>query len=174
MRGMTGGRGARRRKAPITGCCSALSTSLLPLYITGMQIFKASRSEERESVEMVLGFKSWSSLCESQTVTPPSSPTLSPVSLSVWRSPGSSLHSDKCWICAFSVCFYCVLTGWGAELCFTWNLNPSQIELRVSWPFITIVCSLKATEWVTGTKAVRWAAFHWLACCREPFVPPNF
>lgn len=139
-----------------------------------MQIFKASRSEKRESVEMVQGFKSWSSLCESQTVTPPSSPYFLPLfSLSVWRSPGSSLYSDRCCICAFSVCFYCVLKGWGAELCFTWSLNPSQIRPRVCGPFITIVCSLKATEWVIATKAVRWAGFHWLACCRQPSVPPH-
>lgn len=43
------------------------------------------------------------------------------------RSPGSSLYADRR-ICAFSVCFYCVLKGWGAGLCFTWNLNPSQIK----------------------------------------------
>lgn len=43
------------------------------------------------------------------------------------RSPGSSLYADRR-ICAFSVCFYCVLKGWGAGLCFTWSLNPSQIK----------------------------------------------
>lgn len=101
-------------------------------------------------------------------------PPFSPLSLSVWRSLGSSLYSDRCCICAFSVCLYCVLKGWGAELCFTWSLNPSQIKPCICGPFITIVCSLKATEWVTGTKAVRWAGFHWLASCRQPSVPPHF
>lgn len=150
--------------------CSAFSTSLLPLYITRMQIFKASRSERRESVEMVQGFKSWSSLCESQTVTPPSSPTFSPLSLSVWRSPGSTLCSDRCRICAFSVCFHCVLKGWGSELYLTAESNKA-LSLRA----IYCNCLLSKGHWMSHWhEAERWAGFHWMACCRQPYVPPHF
>lgn len=103
----------------------------------------------------------------------PLSPPFLSLSVSVWRSPGSSLYSDRC-IWAFSVCFCCVLKGWGAKLCFTWSLNPSQIKPCVRGPFITIVCSPKATQWVTGTKAVHWAGLRWLSGCRQPSVPPHF
>lgn len=112
--------------------------------------------------------RQWPHLLHYSTTTP------HPLSLSVWRSPGSSLYSDRCYICAHSVCFYCVLKGWGAELCFTWSLNPSQIKPCVCVLFSTVVCFLKAIEWVTGTTAVRWAGFHWFACCRQPSLPPHF
>lgn len=136
--------------APITGSCSAVSTSLLPLYITRMQIFKASRSEKRESVEMVQGFKSWSSLCESQTVTPPSS-LPSSLCLKV------SWFITQMYLCIFCW-FYSVLKGWGAELCFRWSLNPSQIKPSACGPFITTVCSLKAREELAARLYAAWRA----------------
>lgn len=59
----------------------------------------------------------------------------------------------------FLFVFYCVLNEWGAELCFTWSLNPSQIKpCCVCGPSILNVCSLKATEWVTGLVFSVWRA----------------
>lgn len=58
----------------------------------------------------------------------------------------------------------------------SWTLfyMTSQIKPCVCGPFITIVCSPKATQWVTGTKAVHWAGLRWLSGCRQPSVPPHF
>lgn len=70
-----------------------------------MQIFKALRSERSDSPVMVQGFKSWSSLCESQTAirSNPHTPLATRL-----RSPGSSLYAGT-GICAFSLCcfFFC-------------------------------------------------------------------
>lgn len=100
-----------------------------------MQICKASWSEKREPVEMVQGFKSWSSLCESDSNGPR-------LTMSVWR-PHYCIQTGE-----FSV-IYRVLNSWAAELCFSWR----QIKPCLRGPLITNVCFINSTQWVTGTKA---------------------
>lgn len=139
---------------------SLIPSLLLPLYITRMQIFKASTSEKRTC---------WRDLkADPPSVRSDSHPTFPSFSF--------SLERFRCMLevrvfSFFFFFFYCAIKARGAELCFRWSLNPRQIKALRLWA-IYYDCllpeGLRHTEWVTGTKALGQTGFHWLGCCRQP------
>lgn len=84
-----------------------------------MQIFKALRSEGSGSPVMVQGFKSWSSLCESQTATPPSLPLHHPTTMTPRPLPQVSrfiVLSRHMHLCIFPLfCFVFTVCREGEE-----------------------------------------------------------
>lgn len=101
-----------------------------------MQICKASRSEKREPVEMVQGFKSWSSRCESDSTGPR-------LTEPVWR-PRCCPHTG--------VSFQLFIQRWTVEQ-LNFAFHERQIKACLRGPLITTVCFINSTQWLTGTRA---------------------
>lgn len=144
------GRKSSTAKGPHLCCWPLLfSTSLLPFHITRMQICKASTSEKREPVEMVEGFKSWSSRCESDSNGPRlTEPCLKASLLSSYRREFSV-------ICP-------VLNSRAAELCFSWKANKSMPPWTINYNCLLYKLH-SVSHWHQGCSA-------FFSGCRPPLL----